>query len=166
MCETEVLFVFTKCFIAVVLLRGCWLDGTNKCLKNGAAEVENIFCFPLLLKNGLLWWQHHFFPQVCTCSTDLCNSARLVHHSHLHLHAQPHYLINFRPGTTSLAHLLFLLLLGLAVHFVPLHVFQLEPQTYQQHVGEQHMAGQPGRQELAQEEAESIRTRSPIPAGL
>ena len=47
--------------IAVVLLRGCWLDGTNKCLKNGAAEVENIFCFPLLLKNGLLWWQHHFF---------------------------------------------------------------------------------------------------------
>ena len=39
MCETEVLFVFTKCFIAVVLLRGCWLDGTNKCLKNGAAEV-------------------------------------------------------------------------------------------------------------------------------
>jgi len=35
----------------VVLLRGCWLDGTNKCLKNGAAEV-------------------------CTCSTDLCNSAR------------------------------------------------------------------------------------------
>jgi len=34
----------------VVLLRGCWLDGTNKCLKNGAAEV-------------------------CTCSTDLCNSA-------------------------------------------------------------------------------------------
>ena len=25
--------------LAVVLLRGCWLDGTNKCLKNGAAEV-------------------------------------------------------------------------------------------------------------------------------
>ena len=35
-------------YVAVVLLRGCWLDGTNKCLKNGAAEV-------------------------CTCSTDLCN---------------------------------------------------------------------------------------------
>jgi len=34
----------------VVLLRGCWLDGSNKCLKNGAAEV-------------------------CTCSRDLCNSA-------------------------------------------------------------------------------------------
>ena len=29
--------------IAVVLLRGCWLDGTNKCLKNGAAEVETLF---------------------------------------------------------------------------------------------------------------------------
>jgi len=35
----------------VVLLRGCWLDGTNKCLRNGAAEV-------------------------CTCSKDLCNSSR------------------------------------------------------------------------------------------
>ena len=35
---------------SVVLLRGCWLDGTNKCLKNGAAEV-------------------------CTCSSDLCNAA-------------------------------------------------------------------------------------------
>jgi len=35
----------------VVLLRGCWLDGTNKCLKNGAAEV-------------------------CTCSSDLCNGGR------------------------------------------------------------------------------------------
>jgi len=35
----------------VVLLRGCWLDGTNKCLKNGAAEV-------------------------CTCSSDLCNGTR------------------------------------------------------------------------------------------
>jgi len=34
----------------VVLLRGCWLDGSNKCLKNGAAEV-------------------------CTCSSDLCNSS-------------------------------------------------------------------------------------------
>jgi len=34
----------------VVLLRGCWLDGTNKCLRNGAAEV-------------------------CTCSTDLCNGG-------------------------------------------------------------------------------------------
>lgn len=34
----------------VVLLRGCWLDGSNKCLKNGAAEV-------------------------CTCSRDLCNSS-------------------------------------------------------------------------------------------
>lgn len=38
----------------VVLLRGCWLDGTNKCLKNGAAEV-------------------------CTCSSDLCNDARTKH---------------------------------------------------------------------------------------
>ena len=28
--------------VSVVLLRGCWLDGTNKCLKNGAAEVRNI----------------------------------------------------------------------------------------------------------------------------
>ena len=36
--------------VPVVLLRGCWLDGSNKCLKNGAAEV-------------------------CTCSRDLCNSA-------------------------------------------------------------------------------------------
>jgi len=35
----------------VVLLRGCWLDGTNKCLRNGAAEV-------------------------CTCNRDLCNSGR------------------------------------------------------------------------------------------
>lgn len=34
----------------VVLLRGCWLDGSNKCLKNGAAEV-------------------------CTCSHDLCNTG-------------------------------------------------------------------------------------------
>ena len=39
--------VITSC-VAVVLLIGCCLDGTNKCLKNGAAEV-------------------------CTCSTDLCN---------------------------------------------------------------------------------------------
>jgi len=39
----------------VVLLRGCWLDGTNKCLKNGAAEV-------------------------CTCSSDRCNTATRTTH--------------------------------------------------------------------------------------
>jgi hypothetical protein len=48
-CPACALPVLTAC-LAVVLLRGCWLDGTNKCLKNGAAEV-------------------------CTCSTDLCNGA-------------------------------------------------------------------------------------------
>jgi len=42
----------------VVLLRGCWLDGTNKCLKNGAAEV-------------------------CTCSSDLCNPAARPRPGHI-----------------------------------------------------------------------------------
>lgn len=42
----------------VVLLRGCWLDGTNKCLRNGAAEV-------------------------CTCSKDLCNSSSAAKSSYL-----------------------------------------------------------------------------------
>eukprot|EP00091_Calanus_sinicus_P016890 TRINITY_DN36527_c0_g1_i1.p1 TRINITY_DN36527_c0_g1~~TRINITY_DN36527_c0_g1_i1.p1 ORF type:complete len:123 (-),score=21.14 TRINITY_DN36527_c0_g1_i1:3-371(-) len=40
-----------KQFVDGVLLRqGCWLDGTNKCLKNDNAEV-------------------------CTCSGDLCNKT-------------------------------------------------------------------------------------------
>jgi len=109
----------------VVLLRGCWLDGTNKCLKNGAAEV-------------------------CTCSTDLCNSVP-------------------RPAATSSAHLLLLLLVGLAVHFVPLRLFQLEPRPCQQHVGEQRAGPPTGHREDAreeEEEAERIRTRSPIRAAL
>ena len=42
--------IFYLLYISVVLLRGCWLDGSNKCLKNGAAEV-------------------------CTCSHDLCNTG-------------------------------------------------------------------------------------------
>ena len=42
--------VFDFTYVSVVLLRGCWLDGSNKCLKNGAAEV-------------------------CTCSHDLCNTG-------------------------------------------------------------------------------------------
>ena len=61
--------------IAVVLLRGCWLDGTNKCLKNGAAEVETLFLAALLpqkftatiwLSSGLylLHWSLQLRPQV------------------------------------------------------------------------------------------------------
>ena len=75
-----------------------------------------------------------------------------------------------RRASTSSAHLLLLLLVGLAVHFLPLRLFQLEPQPCQQHVGEQ-CAGPPAghredAQEEEEEEGERIRTRSPIRAAL
>jgi len=113
----------------VVLLRGCWLDGTNKCLKNGAAEV-------------------------CTCSTDLCNSVP-------------------RPTSTSPVHLLLLLLVGLAVHLVPHLLFPLQPhRAHKQLVGEQvpgrpDHPGQRGQHgQRSREEAEVIRTRGPMVAAL
>ena len=46
----EVCILITSIFLSVVLLRACWMQGTEKCMEDGDATV-------------------------CTCSADLCNSS-------------------------------------------------------------------------------------------
>ena len=50
----EVCILITSIFLSVVLLRACWMQGSEKCMEDGDATV-------------------------CTCNADLCNSARPAH---------------------------------------------------------------------------------------